>query len=90
MDGPGMGRGVVTVAGVRRGSMIPGGGCAGSWRVREGSLELDPDPPSRLLRAGTRLAVSGIGGGCGEPLGLEAERPLGRVVGVTVPICREE
>lgn len=72
-----MGRGVVAVAGVRRGSMISGGGCAGSWRVREGSLELDPEPPSRFLRVGARLTVSGIGGGCGELLGLDAEKPLG-------------
>lgn len=82
-----MGRGVVAVAGVRR---ISGGGCVGSWRVREGSLELDPDSPSRLRRVGARLAVSGIGGGCGEPLSLEAERPLGRVIWVAMPICREE
>ncbi len=87
MDGPGVGRGVVAVAGVRR---ISGGGCVGSWRVREGSLELDPEPPSRVLRVGARPAVSGIGGGCGEPLSLEAERPLGRAIGVTMPICREE
>ena len=82
-----MGRGIA-VADVRRGSMISGG-CTGSCRARDGSLELDPDPPSRLFRDGTRLAISGIGGGCGELAGLDVEEPLGRVFGATAPFCRE-
>jgi len=90
VDGLGLGRGVAAVAGVRRGSMISGGGCMGSWRVREGSLELGPDSPSRLLRVGARLTVSGIGEGCGELFSLVAEEPLGRVIGATVPFCRGE
>lgn len=85
-----MGRGVAVVAGVRRGSMISGGGCMGSWRALDGSLELDPDPPSRRFCDGARLATSGIGGGCGELPSLDAERPLGRVIGATAPFCREE
>ena len=86
-----MGREIDAAAGIRRGSMTSGGDSGGPWRVREGSLELDPDPPSRSPRVGARLAVSGMGGGCecGELPSLDAERPLGRVFGVVVPFCRE-
>lgn len=81
--------GGVALAGVRRRSMISGGGCMGSCRARDGSLELGPDPPSRLFRDGARLTVSGIGGGSGELPGLDTEEPLGRDFGAIAPFCRE-